>query len=344
MEIRPLDIDDDEQFRRYHEIAWGAEHDGRTWTSMWTYAEMDSAFHGQTEDERFEGLCAYEGDAMVGAAFLAFTLLDNLDKAYLQVWVEPMHRGRGIGTTLVTRAAERVAEEGRHQITGEASYRFEEREDAPTLRWATRNGFRVANVEVHRYLVLPVPTAALQGLLDEARPHHEGYEVLTFSDLPDEYVASYCRLVNQLVLEAPMGELEFEEEQMTPEIFAAKRARDAASGRRHCFAVAVHDREVVGLTDLMLPPESDRAHQWQTLVHRDHRGHRLGQALKAANLLMLQRDHPEITEVHTQNAEVNEQMIGINDRLGFIPVAVVPEFKRTLAEQENRMPATRARL
>ena len=330
MDIRPLDVQDEAQFRRYHEIAWNAENDGRPWTSMWTHAEMHAAFHEQADDERFEGLCAYDGDAMVGAAFLAFTLADNLDKAYLQVWVEPGLRRRGIGSALVESAVARVAAEGRTTITGEASYTFEERDTAPTLRWATANGFRVANVEVARDLALPVAAELLEELLAEAARHHEGYTVETYDDLPHAYVPSYCALVNQLVLEAPMGELDFEEEQMTPEVFAHKRARDRSSGRRHCFAVAVHDGEVVGLTDLMLPPESTRAHQWQTLVHRDHRGHRLGQALKAANLLAVQRRHPEVTEVHTQNAEVNAQMVAINDRLGFVPVAVVPDFKRTL--------------
>lgn len=333
MDIRPLDIQDEDTFRRYHEVAWNAEHDGRPWTSMWTYAEMHAAFHEQTEDERFEGLCAFHGrhsDQIVGAAFLAFSLADNLDKAYLQVWVEPALRRRGVGTALVDAAVERVRAEGRTVITGEASYTFEERDDAPTLRWAVRNGFTVANVEIARDLPLPVAADLLEGLLAEAAPHHEGYAVETYDDLPDAYVPSYCSLVNQLVLDAPMGALDFEEEQLTPDVFAQKRARDRRAGRRHCFAVAVHDDTVVGLTDLMLPPESTRAHQWQTLVHREHRGHRLGQALKAANLVALQRRHPEITEVHTQNAEVNEQMVAINDRIGFVPVAVVPDFKRTV--------------
>ena len=70
--------------------------------------------------------------------------------------------------------------------------------------------------------------------------------------------------------------------------------------------------------------------QWATLVHRDHRGHRLGAAVKVANLRRLQRERPDLTEVVTQNAEVNAQMIGINARLGFEPVALVPEFLRRL--------------
>ena len=278
MDTRPLDWHDEAQFRRYHEIAWNAENDGRPWTSMWTHAEMHAAFHEQADDERFEGLCAYDGDAMVGAAFLAFTLADNLDKAYLQVWVEPGLRRRGIGSALVEAAVARVAAQGRTTITGEASYTFEERDTAPTLRWATAtaSGSPTSRSRVTSHL--PVPAELLEELLTEAARHHEGYTVETLRRPPRRLRPSYCALVNQLVLEAPMGELDFEEEQMTPEVFAHKRARDRSSGRRHCFAVAVHDGEVVGLTDLMLPPESTRAHQWQTLVHRDHRGHRLGQA------------------------------------------------------------------
>jgi GNAT superfamily N-acetyltransferase len=331
MEIRTLDVDDEAQFRRYHEIAWNAEHDGRSWTSMWTWEEMSAAFHDQSEDERFEGYCAYDaGGHMVGASFLLFSLADNVDKAYLQVWVEPQLRRRGTGSALAGSAADRARDAGRSVLFGESSYPFEERDDAPTLRWATRNGFRVANLEIARQLSLPVTGELLEGLLTEAAPYQEGYRVETHDDLPEAYVASYCALVNQVAVDAPSGELGFEEERMTPEVFAHKRARDRKAGRRHCFAVAVRDGVVVGLSDLMIPPDSTRAHQWQTAVHRAHRGHRLGQALKAVNLQALQRRHPEVTEVHTQNAEVNAQMVAINDRVGFVPVAVVPDFKRTL--------------
>jgi RimJ/RimL family protein N-acetyltransferase len=86
----------------------------------------------------------------------------------------------------------------------------------------------------------------------------------------------------------------------------------------------------VAHTDLLLRPSGTRGVQWATLVHREHRGHRLGAAVKVANLRRLQRDRPDITEVVTQNAEVNDQMIAINTRLGFAPVALVPEFVRRL--------------
>jgi hypothetical protein len=66
------------------------------------------------------------------------------------------------------------------------------------------------------------------------------------------------------------------------------------------------------------------------LVRRDHRGHRLGTAVKIANLRALQQACPEATEVKTQNAETNAWMVGINVRLGFRPVGVVPEYLREI--------------
>jgi GNAT superfamily N-acetyltransferase len=86
----------------------------------------------------------------------------------------------------------------------------------------------------------------------------------------------------------------------------------------------------VAHTDIGVPREADEAHQWGTLVHRDHRGHRLGAAVKVANLRALQDRQPEVPRVLTTNAETNAWMVAINDRLGFHPVAVVPMLKRVL--------------
>jgi hypothetical protein len=72
------------------------------------------------------------------------------------------------------------------------------------------------------------------------------------------------------------------------------------------------------------------AHQWGTLVGRDHRGHRLGAAVKVANLRALQRARPDVTVIQTENAETNAFMVSINERLGFQVVAVSPSFARAL--------------
>ena len=70
------------------------------------------------------------------------------------------------------------------------------------------------------------------------------------------------------------------------------------------------------------------AYQWGTLVRGDAPGHRLGIAVKVANLRLLQRERPDVRTLITYNAEVNAHMVGVNDRLGFVPVARLGEFQR----------------
>ena len=54
----------------------------------------------------------------------------------------------------------------------------------------------------------------------------------------------------------------------------------------------------------------------------EHRGHGLAKAVKAESLRLLRRDHPGITLVTTSNAEENTVMRGLNESVGFRPVAV----------------------
>ena len=67
-------------------------------------------------------------------------------------------------------------------------------------------------------------------------------------------------------------------------------------------------------------------YQWGTLVGREHRGHRLGLATKAVNLRAVQAARDDLTLVTTQNAEVNDHMVAINELMGFRPVEAHAEF------------------
>jgi RimJ/RimL family protein N-acetyltransferase len=88
---------------------------------------------------------------------------------------------------------------------------------------------------------------------------------------------------------------------------------------------------VVAYTDVATTiHEPGRAYQWGTLVRPDVRGHRLGLAVKVANLRLLQAERPDIEQLTTYNAEVNAHMGAVNDRLGFAPVGRLGEFQRRL--------------
>lgn len=81
------------------------------------------------------------------------------------------------------------------------------------------------------------------------------------------------------------------------------------------------DGRLAGYTELKgSRQQPGRLDQRDTLVRPEHRGHRLGLALKLANLRALQSRTTAPATVHTWNAEANAPMIAVNDQLGFRPV------------------------
>jgi RimJ/RimL family protein N-acetyltransferase len=52
-------------------------------------------------------------------------------------------------------------------------------------------------------------------------------------------------------------------------------------------------------------------------VHPAHRGHRLGLAVKLANLDLLAQRAPKVELIVTGNASVNAPMIAVNEMMGF---------------------------
>ena len=330
MDIRLLDPADDAQLRRFHEIGWRAEkEDGRPWNAFWTYGEMAVMLREQTEDHRMTGVCVFDGGEMVGGGVLGMSLLDNLDKAWMFPAVEPERRGRGIGGELVEALVSCARDEGRTQMLSGTAVAFADRETSGVLRFAERHGFEPANTEIIRVLPLPVADGLLEEVSGETAAYHDGYSIETYVDeLPDRYLPSYSHLRNQLALDAPTGKVDFEAEQATPEIERQKLERNRRAGRTTYITLAVKDGEAVAHSDLFLQPSGDEAHQMGTLVRRDHRGHRLGTAVKVANLAALQKAGADVSRVITQNAETNSWMVSINVRLGFEPVGVCPEFVR----------------
>ncbi|OLP47005.1 hypothetical protein BJM39_05995 [Salmonella enterica subsp. enterica serovar Javiana] len=148
--------------------------------------------------------------------------------------------------------------------------------------------------------------------------------------LPAELLGSYCDCWNQLAVDAPTGEVEFEEESLSPDTYAEQLERLERQGRTMVHTVAVSPAgDVVAYNDLVISADdADEVMQWGTLVRREHRGHRLGMAVKVRGLQGLARAAPTAKRVQTCNAEQNDQMVGINVELGFRRVEAVLAYQR----------------
>jgi len=93
-----------------------------------------------------------------------------------------------------------------------------------------------------------------------------------------------------------------------------------AHGLRFRTVAARHDAtgELAALTQLCTDDGTPGwAFQQITAVAKEHRAHRLGLLVKAANLQQLTGDDPGARRILTGNAGANKYMIAINEMLGF---------------------------
>jgi GNAT superfamily N-acetyltransferase len=338
MVIVQVDPRDDAALRAWHATYFLAESSGRPFAAPYFLEEVRAvATAPPVATERWL-LSGMLGDEVVCTAEVMLPLKDNLTRAEVRVHTHPDERRRGHATAMLDHVEGRVAAVGRRVVAAMVDYEHAAGATGagvPGVELLLRRGYTLEVGDVQRTLRLPVPAAVLDRLAAEAAPHHQGYRLRSWVDrCPDELVGSYGRLLGKLVLEAPMGGLEVEEEVFDEERIREQEATMKAGGRTSLVTVALDgDGDVVAYTELSVPTDDQgRAHQWGTLVDPRHRGRRLGLAVKVANHRLLQERLPGLVEVLTFNAEVNDHMIAVNEALGFVPTARGAQLQKRLGD------------
>ncbi|MGA8247202.1 MAG: GNAT family N-acetyltransferase [Nocardioides sp.] len=331
LEIRPLDPYDDADMDGFQEVYAAAElaedPDAHLYSRADGIAMLTSKDGGYTAD----AFGAFVGARMVGESMVNRFLRDNLDLANVWVWVDPDHQRRGVGTRLLGHAEEDARSHGRTLAHVQARIGLDRRNG--NRRFAERRGYHLANTEIERRLALPADADLLTRLEAEAAPYHRDYEIRTVvGPVPEELAASYIPLSNLLVVEAPTGDLEVEENRRTVVELAAQDRQLIESGRTRVASYAL-DREgtVVGYAVAVTTDDAyDHVDQWGTLVHPAHRGHRLGTAVKCAQVRAVGEHFPDKHVLSTTNAETNAHMVAINEALGFVIHQAYGEFQKRL--------------
>ena len=331
-----LDVHDDERSRQAYAVFVASKGMGRPWFEPLSFDEMVIDWR-HVHPAEVKEIWVVDDDELGGVAGLAMMWLpmeDNTSLTWFDLQVHPAARGRGHGSALVERLLERAKDHGRGQLITDFMVPENEPEH-PNRRFAERHGFSWSNTEIIRHLDLPVADALLDRLDDESRPSWmSGYRLETHvGGVPDELRESLCAVMNQLAVDAPTGEVEFEAESLTPARYQEALDVEREQKRTRLTTVAIDERsgDVVAYTDLVLPASAPSVvWQWGTLVHREHRGHRLGMAVKIENLRRLQSDHPQRKRVTTGNDGTNSYMVSINEALGFRIVELCPAYHRKL--------------
>lgn len=334
IDIRPVDITDDRVLGQVYDVITRAEALGREGMPHWSRAEFTAAMRSPDSGERFELVAAHAAgpdgaEQVVGTAVVFLWLLDNLDKAWVEVHVDPVHARQGLGGALLEHVVAIAEDDGRTVVVLGTKVPLDQ-PDHGYLRFAERHGFTHSNVEVVRHAPLPIREEDLRRWEQRAAERASGYELRTLVDEVDADLSpSLGRLMGQLGVDAPTGEVDFEEEQITHERLVERLDAVRAMGRELLETVALDEHgTVVAQSTLVAPPDSPDAWQWGTFVDREHRGHRLGLAVKARNVRVMQERHPHLRRIVTQNGETNEWMISINVLMGFVAVEHANELVR----------------
>lgn len=331
MEITELDPADDMTLRAVYDVERNATLLGREDAPHWSWQEMGGTVRRPDPGERLYLAVGRVDGRVVGSATAYLSRYDNLDKCWIDVKVDPPEQHRGHGRTLLDHICGVATADERTTIVGETVLPFDEVSDHRHRRFAEAAGFTLSNVEIVRHLDLPVSESRLDEWGAQAAVKAGGYRIETHvNEIPENLVPSLVVLLGQLGVDAPTGDVDWEEEQISPERFVETRASLVAAGRTIYETVAIApDGTVAAQSTISVPPpgRSD-ASQWGTFVHREHRGRTLGLAVKTANLRAVQSAHPEMRRVGTQNAETNDWMVAINVQMGFEAVEASAEFVR----------------
>lgn len=286
------------------------------------------------------------GDEIIGRVGVDIPLEADSKNAYWLIEMLRAHHGQGIGSAAYELVERTAREHGRTVLQSWAEHPDApgERLAAPTgfgeipndhaARFYQRHGYSLEQVERRSAFDLTAPMTLIEQLLAEAKAASAGYRLIQWMlPTPPEYVEGYAWAKSRMSTDAPSAALEFDEEVWDAARVARHDQRILDGGRTMQVTAAIHEPTgaVVAFNELIRNADpTGPSEQNDTLVLKEHRGHRLGQLVKCAGILSWREIAPQSPKIITYNAEENRPMLDINERLGFVPVAYAAGWKKVL--------------
>ena len=300
--VRALDLASTELLDRAYGVMAACHAEASPEAPMRTRVELEAFLRHPTEFETRESWIAESDGECVGFALLIAG--SPSPTARVEVLVDPDCRRAGHASALLETVRRRATALGAGVLIGRHS-----------TEAGSRFAAAVGAVDKHRDVesLLRLPRAVP---LDPV----PGYELRSWvGPAPAELLDSFAR-AREAINDAPSAA----EEELAVWDAARVRALEQSLERRDrdVRVTVALDEEVVAFTELRLARiPGATAGTEDTAVVREHRRKGLGRWVKAESLRRLQEDRPDVTQLTTLNAEQNRPMLGLNEALGFTPVA-----------------------
>lgn len=316
--VRPIDPTDERALRAWWEVGDAASRERAydAWPT-WDVARLSLPRARPDLDRTF--LVAVDDDGRaVGAGRLTLFRSDHLHLAELEVYVVPEARRQGVGSAVLADLEARAVADGRTALFGTA-YAPVGAESAGSLFCAAR-GYPVASHEETKLLDLRTAPASWAALDADVAAGLGDYTVVGFErHVPEEHVEAFCAMLSVFSSMVPTGDLELGRASWTPERLHETEQRTLESGHTWIGALGVAPGGTAcAFSELDVPDADPRtASVGGTLVLPEHRGHRLGLAMKLHTHRRVLELYPGCEHVETGNAGVNAPMNAVNEAMGY---------------------------
>jgi GNAT superfamily N-acetyltransferase len=344
MEFTRVDAHDDAQFdawfavlQRSERLRSGGDHLG--WhPAEWRALALDESA------PKTQRLYSYGPTihAPVAVGALEVTRDDHPEWIEGDLFVDPAERRRGYGAALLAHLEASVRALLRPTLVLYVIEGAQEIGSGPNRSFAVNHGYSVAEENVRRDLVWPRPPGEIDRLWDQWRGFATEYEIVSWTDgTPDELLGARAHLSAIMPQEAPHVDLDVGADHWDALRVRHHEAITNERGRDLLVAAARHRAtgELVGYSELTVSRDQPRtAYQWDTLVVRAHRGHRLGALLKLTTMRLLDQGGYATSTITTFNSVLNGPMIAVNEALGARVAGAMVAWRKNLYDATDLGP------
>lgn len=323
-EFGPDDVDAIESFVEIENARIAAD---SPWEHLLTpYRQEMRMRHGWDGEPARCFLVADHDGRPIGTARINTSEWDNLELAWLGLSLHPGHRRQGHGSA----ALEALHDECRG--IGRPLVGLDGWDDDAARGFAAAVGYEQKSQSVNRRQDLrELGADFFEAAYAESEPVAHDYELVRIAGRSPTDLQAGLATVAASINDAPLDDLEFEDEVYTPQRIRDFERAQTEGGNRLYRVVARHTAtgELAGHTVVTVDTERPEiGAQEDTTVVRGHRGHRLGLLLKTDLCRWLLAVEPQLRTLDTWNAESNDHMIAVNERLGYRVVGRALEFQR----------------
>lgn len=282
--------------------------------------------HSRTDEQNpMEWFVAVEQDGTPNGRFLGWGTQGKSDwlgprERQVYAGVLPANRGMGVGAFLLDYAESRVARDNPAAI-----YAWCRASDPYSMQWARDRGYAVHRERTESVLDLDrFDTSEFRQALESVK--QAGFEIRT---MWDDQITPHLPGLYRVSVES-FRDVPFRAAGATDVTYEAWLKEIQESACRKLFAIAFHEGQVVGYSDLWMPViEGGSAGVDYTGVLKEYRGRGIALAVKVASTV--EGAKAGVKRIMTNNDPDNPAILHLNERMGFKRVPGPVILKKSLA-------------